>query len=108
MKINPTSEYDNRYKKYLQEDFSYSLFVIINRTITESKICPDYLRNNYALHKYLYNTVKTLLMNELEIVYFSMFLDNLGWETYDFDLEENLLMTGISVKVNKIKFLLII
>ena len=75
------------------------MFVIINRTITESKNCPDHFRNNYALHKFLYNTVKTLLMNELEIVYFSIFLDNLGWDTENFDLEENLLMTGISVKV---------
>lgn len=41
-------------------------------------------------------------MNELEIVYFSIFLDNLGWTTKDFKLEENLLMTGISVKVNKL------
>jgi hypothetical protein len=40
-------------------------------------------------------------MNELEIVYFSIFLDNLGWETDEFDLEENLLMTGICVKVKK-------
>jgi hypothetical protein len=44
--------------------------------------------------------VKTLMMNELEIVYFSIFLDNLGWTTKEFNLEENLIMTGISVKVN--------
>lgn len=89
-----------KYKKYLQEEFTYNHFVIINRTISDSDKCPVQLRNNYALHKFLYNTVKTLLMNELEIVYFSIFLDNLGWTTKEFDLEENLLMTGISVKVN--------
>ena len=44
--------------------------------------------------------MKTLMMNELEIVYFSIFLDNLGWTTKEFNLEENLIMTGISVKVN--------
>ena len=45
-------------------------------------------------------------MNELEIVYFSIFLDNLGWETEEFDLEENLLMTAISVKVKNFIFCL--
>jgi len=88
-----------KYKNYLQEEFTYNHFVIINRAITESDKCPVELRNNYALHKYIFNNAKILLMNELEIVYFSIFLDNLGWVTSDFNLEENLLMTGISVKV---------
>jgi len=94
------SEYDIKYKKYLQEEFTYNHFVIINRTIADSEKCPTWMRKEYPLHKHLYSTVKTLLMNELEIVYFSIFLDNLGWETNEFVLDENLLMTGISVKVN--------
>jgi hypothetical protein len=43
--------------------------------------------------------VKTLLMNELEIVYLSLYLDKMGWTTENYSIEDNLMITGISVKV---------
>ena len=39
-------------------------------------------------------------MNGLEIVYFSIYLDKMGWESPGFTLEDNLLMTAFAVKVN--------
>jgi hypothetical protein len=45
------------------------------------------------------NVVKTVLLNELELVYFSIYLDKLGWESQGFMLEDNLLLTALAVKV---------
>jgi hypothetical protein len=41
-------------------------------------------------------------MNEFEIAYYSLYLDKLGWITEGFCLEDNLLITGLSVKVKLI------
>jgi hypothetical protein len=73
--------------------------MFINRIILESESLPNTIRTNYPLHKILLNVVRTLLMNELEIVYFSLYLDKMGWQTEAFSLEDNLLITGLSVKV---------
>jgi hypothetical protein len=67
--------------------------------ILESESLPNVLRNNYPLHKILLNVTKSLLMNELEIVYLSIYLDKMGWQTEGYNLEDNLLITGLSVKV---------
>jgi hypothetical protein len=65
----------------------------------ESESLPNLIRTNYPLHKILLNVTKTLLMNELEVVYLSLYLDKMGWQTEGFSLEDNLLITGLSVKV---------
>lgn len=74
--------------------------MFVNRIIIDSTSLPDSIRNHYPLHKIMLNIVKTLLMNEQEIVYLSLYLDKIGWATEDYTMEENLLITGISVKVN--------
>ena len=76
--------------------------MFVNRIIIESPSLPPSLRTNFALHKILFGIMKTLMMNELEIVYFSLYLDKMGWTTEGYQLDENLLITGISVKVNLI------
>jgi hypothetical protein len=65
----------------------------------ESTTIPQGLRTNFAMHKILFNIVKTLMMNELEIVYLSLYLDKIGWVTEGYQIDENLLITGLSVKV---------
>ena len=64
------------------------------------------IRTKHALHKILLNVVKTVLLNELELVYFSIYLDKLGWESPGFTLEDNLLLTALAVKVKHINLLL--
>jgi hypothetical protein len=39
------------------------------------------------------------MMSELEIVYFSLYLDKIGWITEGYQIDENLMITGLSVKV---------
>jgi hypothetical protein len=38
-------------------------------------------------------------MNHLEVVYLSLYLDKLGWNTEGFSFEDNLLLTAFAVKV---------
>jgi len=73
--------------------------VFINRIVMESKSITQEVRNKHPLHKILLNTVKTVLLNELELVYFSIYLDKLGWESNGFSLEDNLLLTALAVKM---------
>lgn len=73
--------------------------MFVNRIIIDSPSLPQTIRTNFALHKILFGIVKTLMMNELEIVYLSLYLDKMGWTTEGYQLDENLLITGISVKV---------
>ena len=73
--------------------------MFVNRIILESSSLPQDIRTNFPLHKILFNIVKQLLMNELEIVYLSLYLDKMGWSTIGYPLDENLLLTGISVKM---------
>jgi hypothetical protein len=60
------------------------------------------IRTKHPLHKILLNVVKTVLLNEMELVYFSIYLDKLGWESQGFNLEDNLLLTALAVKVHKL------
>jgi hypothetical protein len=85
---------------FLKEGFNINVFLFVNRMIVDSQSLPSQLRNHYPLHKILFTTVKALLMNELEIVYLSLYLDKMGWTTEGYTLNDNLLITGISVKVN--------
>ena len=78
--------------------------MFINRILIESNLIPPGLRNNFALHKILISIVKQLMMNEFEIVYFSIYLDKMGWTTEGYQLDDNLLITGLSVKVILIIF----
>lgn len=74
--------------------------MFVNRLIIDSGTVPIDLRNNFPLHKIILNVVKTLLMNELEIVYLSLYLDKMGWTTPGYSIDDNIMITGIAVKVN--------
>lgn len=90
--------YEESYSYYIREIFNSNVVMIINRLCIESKTCPDDLRNNYPLHSLLVKTSKELLLNQLELVYFSLYLDNFGWKNCNFDIMDNLLIVALSVK----------
>ncbi len=78
---------------------SSNTLIFVNRLIIDSQSLPSSIRTNFALQKILYNIVKTLMMSELEVIYLSLFLDKMGWQTEGYQLDENLLITGVSVKM---------
>ena len=92
------SDYDKKYKQYISEGFTMSTLMIINRIFSDSKSLPRDLRNNYPLHSLLIKIIRQLMMNELELVYFSIYLDIFGWKNNSFDIMDHFLITGLSVK----------
>ena len=64
---------------------------LINTSIIQSKD----LKNNYPLNNILLDIVKELMLSDLEIVYYPLFLDNLGWTNEYYDVKDNLVITEI-------------
>jgi hypothetical protein len=86
----------------LQKEFTLNCVSFINRMIMDSSTLPPALRNNFALHKILLDIVKKLMMNEIEIIYLSLYFDKMGWTTENYIMEDNLLVIGLCVKVNNL------
>lgn len=120
-KSSKLSEYEKKYKNFIQEELSFNHFNLINRIIQDSKNLTDEMKIQFPLHKILYKIIKSMMMTELEIVYFSLFIERYGWgiediqdynkklqeeninfHAQDISFEENLLFIAIFVKVNKI------
>ena len=71
---------------------------MINRLCETSKTLPEDLRNHYPLHSLLIKVTKELMLNELEIVYLSLYFDNFGWKNINLDIMDNFIITALSVK----------
>ena len=97
---NPTSEYDKRFKLYITDFFSLQTLMLINRIFHDSKMLPKELRNNFSLHSIFTKAIRQLLMNELELIYFSIYLDIFGWRNNNYEIMEYFLITGFNVKKN--------
>ena len=92
------SDYTKLFKHYSLENFTLSTVMLLNRMFYESKQLPKELRNNFSLHSLVIKVVKQLMMNELEIVYFSLYLDKFGWKNENFDLFEYFIIAALKVK----------
>lgn len=57
------------------------------------------LRNNFQLHKILLGVIKKLMMTENEVIYFSLYLDKLGWSGPEYHLNDYLSYVGFTVKI---------
>ena len=90
--------YINLYSIYITEIYNNEIISMINRLIETSKSLPDDLRNHYPLHSLLIKVTKELMLNELEIVYLSLYFDNFGWKNQKLDLMDNFIITSLSVK----------
>ncbi len=97
---NLTSEYDKRFKLYITDFFSLQTLMLINRIFHDSKKLPRELRNNFSLHSIFTKAIRQLLMNELELIYFSIYLDIFGWRNNNYEIMEYFLITGFNVKKN--------
>ena len=45
-------------------------------------------------------TINTLLMNEMEIMFFNIYIEKVNWNTEIIDVSDNLILLGLYVKVN--------
>ena len=100
---NPTSKskpmilaYKEQYINYINKGLSQISLLMIRRIASNTEI-PISLRS-YPLLRKLENTVKDLLMNEIEITLFGIFLESFGWNDTEFSLDNILPYTGLLAK----------
>lgn len=93
---------DSIYKKmqniYLKNNLNMNIFSMITQIINTSTTLPNELKNYYPLNNILLDITKELMFTDLELVYFSLYLDNFGWTNEYYDVKDNLIITGLSVK----------
>ena len=92
------SIYQKMRNNYIKNNLNINILSMITQLINTSTTLPKELRNNYPLNNILVDIVKELMFNDLEIVYFSLFLDNFGWINEYYDIKDNLVITALSVK----------
>ena len=68
---------------------------MITQLINISTILSKDLKSNYPLINILLDIVKELMLSDLEIVYYPLFLDNLGWTIEYYYVKDNLVITEI-------------
>jgi hypothetical protein len=90
--------YEKQHAKYITEKFKSSTVSLINQICSLSKTIPNDLRNNYPLHSLLIKVTRELMLNDLELVYLSLYFDNFGWKNNNIDVMDNLIITALSVK----------
>ena len=92
------SIYKNLQNNYLKNTLNINIISMITKLINTSNTLPDELRINYPLNNILIEIIKEFMFTDLEIVYFSLYLDIYGWINQYYDLKDNLILTALSVK----------
>lgn len=90
------SDYPLMYKCYINEVFSTKLMCVVSRIV---KFAPETL-SQYPLAFMITKICKCLLLNELELSLFSIYLEKLGWESTTLDFESYLYLIAIVAKMN--------
>ena len=92
------SQYKKLQNNYLKNNLNINIISLITQLINTSETIPKELKNNYPINNILLDIVKELMFTDLEIVYYSLYLDNFGWTNEYYDVKDNLIITGLSVK----------
>lgn len=79
------TEYNNRYSKYMAEDFNITLVNMFLTYINKNKNLPNDFKNEPNFMNNFINLIKYLLMNELELAAFTILLDKMGWKHENID-----------------------
>lgn len=74
-------------------------FHIIAKMINCLSLFPDEVRNKNNLHSLMQLVIKQLLMNEIEIIYYSLYLEHYSFSKSNLSLINHLLIIGLNVKV---------
>ena len=78
-------DYNNRYLKYMAEEFNSTLVSMFITYINKNKTLPeDFQKESNFINKFI-NLIKHLLMNELELACFTIILDKMGWKYENID-----------------------
>ena len=97
-KEDEETEYNNRYSKYMLEDFNVTLVNMLITYINKNKTLPnDFKKEPNFMNKFV-NLIKHLLMNEVELVAFTILIDKIGWKHKKIDCWIYLTILGIYSK----------
>lgn len=91
--------YESFHKQYMNEVYGVRIMSFIVRLVKNGGLSLESI-NKYQIHSILLKISKYLLLNEVELCVFSLFLDRLGWENNDFQLDDYLLIVAILTKMN--------
>ena len=92
------SQYKKLKNNYIKNSLNINIFSLITQLINTSTTIPKELKNNYPINNILLDIVKELMLTDLEIVYYSLYLDIFGWTNEYYDVKDNLIITALSVK----------
>ena len=92
------SQYKGLKNNYIKNSFNINIISMVTQLINTSENLPNDLKNKYPLNIILLDIVKELMLSDLEIVYFSLYLDIFGWDNDKYDVKDNLIIIGLLVK----------
>ena len=92
-------EYNRLYKLFIDNQYNDRLISIINSIINEPNNSLEFLKNSLPLHKVLAGIVKKFMLTENELVYFSIYLDKLGWMNEEYEFDTYLQIIAYTVKL---------
>lgn len=98
VKNSGESLYKKMHNNYIKNNLNINIISMITQLINTSTSLPKNLKNEYPINNILLDIVKELMFTDLEIVYYSLYLDNFGWTNDYYDVKDNLVITALSVK----------
>ena len=75
-------EYSKKYSRYLKEELNSKIILMILKYIKESKIFQDEQKNDFNFIFEFIIVIKNLFFNEFELSTLALFLDEIGWTTW--------------------------
>lgn len=98
MNVFIDKQYEENYQYYITDIFNSNILMVINRLCVESTTIPDSLRNQFPVHSLILKMTKELMLNQLELVYLSLYFDKFGWRNNQFEVLDYFIIIGLSVK----------
>ena len=74
--------YSKKYSYYLKEEFNSKIILMTLKYINESKIFQNDQKNDFDFIFEFINIIKNLLFNEFELSVLALYLDEIGWTTW--------------------------
>ena len=107
---NTDALYQDMFQKYMKEEFTLTCASFINKIILDLKRNHlEQYEGKYNFNKIIVSLAKELLLNEFELILFSLYLECIDISSFinNFTLENSLLFLSFYVKkmtINKIEF----
>ena len=67
--------------------------------VLNSKTLTPNIKNSHPVIIHLFNVVKSLLLSEVEMACWFIYLERFSWEKVGYSFEDNLLISALAAKV---------